>query len=96
MNTRAQILLAGLEMIHAFGLDRVAPRFIAGIGAILLSITYDRRNRMPFSQAAISRSRREFLDELIVGIRAAGAEIVSLDEAYRRLMERDISEGLSS
>ncbi len=92
MDARRQILLAGLEAIGASGLDRVAPRFVSGVGAILVF-----HHVRPARPCAFQPNRNleitpEFLEELIEGIRDTGTEIVSLDEAYRRLTEEDFSQ----
>ncbi len=84
------MLVAGLQAFHASRLDRVAPRSLTGVGAIL---TF--HNVCPARQDGFQPNRNleitpTFLDELLSAIRAAGHDIVSLDEAHRRLTEGDL------
>lgn len=89
MGARAQILLAGLEAIHASGLHRVAPRFMTGVGTILTFHHVRPERGDGFQPNRNLEITPEFLDTLLTGIAASGDEIVSLDEARRRLVEGD-------
>ncbi len=89
MGLSAQILATGLEAIHASGLHRVAPRFMTGVGAILTFHHVRPARPDGFQPNRNLEVTPEFLDELLTGIRAWGHEIVSLDEAHRRLTDGD-------
>jgi peptidoglycan/xylan/chitin deacetylase (PgdA/CDA1 family) len=89
MEMSKQIRVAGLEAIHAFRLHRFAPRFLAGIGTILTFHHVRPARADGFQPNRNLEITPEFLDELLIAIRASDSEIVSLDEARRRLVERD-------
>lgn len=86
---RKAAIRAALETLYFSGAHRLARPFVAGLGAIL---TFHRV--LPASEAAFQPNRLleitpEFLDEVIVAVRNAGIDIVSLDEAHRRLAAGD-------
>ncbi len=89
MGLPVQILATGLEAIHASGLHRVAPRFMTGVGAILTFHHVRPARPDGFQPNRNLEITPDFLDALLSGIRAWGDEIVSLDEAHRRLVDGD-------
>ena len=91
MSMRSQFLLAGLEAIHATRLHRVAPRFMTGVGAILTFHHVRPARTDCFQPSRNLEITPHFLDRLLTGIQENGEEIVSLDEAHRRLTEGDFA-----
>jgi len=89
MGLRTQIGVVGLEAIHASRLHRVAPRFMTGVGTILTFHQVRPARPDGFQPNGNLEITPEFLDRLLSMIRASGNEIVSLDEAHRRLREGD-------
>ena len=85
MRLRERGIAAGLGALSASGLPRVMKPLAQGVGAILML-----HHVRPWRDRAFAPNRGleitpEFLDEAIVATRAAGFEIVPLDEAARRL-----------
>jgi peptidoglycan/xylan/chitin deacetylase (PgdA/CDA1 family) len=85
-DTRRAVIRAGLESLYFSGIHRLARQFVAGMGAIL---TFHRVR--PADSAAFQPNRAleitpEFLEEVVVALRAANVDLVSLDEVHRRLM----------
>jgi peptidoglycan/xylan/chitin deacetylase (PgdA/CDA1 family) len=91
MELRRKIRLASLEVLHASKLCPVAPRFLTGVGAILTFHHVRPRRADRFQPNRHLEITPEFLDVVLTGIHASGDEIVSLDEARRRLSEGDFS-----
>ncbi len=89
MGLPAQILVAGMQAFHACKLHRVAPPFMAGVGTILTFHHVRPARRDGFQPNRHLEVGPAFLDTLITRIRASGDEIVSLDEAHRRLGDGD-------
>lgn len=88
---RKAVISAGLETLYFSGAHRLAGQFLAGYGAILTL----HRVRPPVAGAFQPNRGLEispdFLEDVIVSVRAAGIDLVSLDEVQRRLSERDCS-----
>ena len=84
-----QIQLAGLKAIYASDLGRIAPRSIAGVGAILTFHHVRPARPQGFQPNRHLEIAPEFLDQVVTRIAASDSEIVSLDEARRRLVEGD-------
>ena len=85
------IIWAGLETLYFTGGHHLAGPFLAGVGLIL---TFHRvRPSRPdgFQPNRSLEITPAFLEETISRIRASGLDIVSLDEAHRRLAARDFS-----
>src|SRR5579871_3450163 len=83
------IIWAGLETLYFSGSHRLARRFVGGLGAIL---TF--HHVRPASPAGFQPNRGlevspQFLDEVIRRLRDAEIDIVTLDEARRRILDRD-------
>jgi peptidoglycan/xylan/chitin deacetylase (PgdA/CDA1 family) len=79
------VIAAGFETLYFSGMHRVARQFLAGAGAILTFHRVLPANDAPFQPNRVLEITPEFLEQVIVSVRAAGIEIVSMDEAHRRL-----------
>ncbi len=83
--TRTTLIRAGLEGLYRTGIHRLARQFTAGSGAILMF----HRVRPALGDAFQPNSGLEitpaFLDEVLTELRASDVDIVSMDEAHRRL-----------
>ncbi|MDX2201908.1 MAG: polysaccharide deacetylase family protein [Hyphomicrobiaceae bacterium] len=81
-------LKAALLLLHSTGLARAFAPATRGRGAIFMlhSVSPERPSR--FDPNGILRVTPGFLEEAILATRAAGHDIVSLDEAVRRLAEQ--------
>jgi len=88
---RSAVIRAGLETLYFSGAHRLARHFLAGRGAILMLHRVRPAPREPFQPNRGLEITPEFLDETIAAIRAAEIDIVSLDEACRRIREDDQS-----
>ena len=82
---------AGLETLWLSGGHRLAQPFLSGVGAIL---TF--HHVRPAREGAFQPNRSleitpDFLDELIGRLVGEGLDLVTLDEALRRLQEADFS-----
>ncbi|MEX0853186.1 MAG: polysaccharide deacetylase family protein [Bauldia sp.] len=84
---RQAAIRATLETLYFSGAHRLARPFLAGMGAIL---TFH-HVRPPRTDAFQPNRHLEvspgFLDEVIAALRRVGVDIVSIDEAHRRLTE---------
>ncbi len=84
---RKAVIRAGLETLYVSGTHRVARPFLGGLGAILMF----HRVRPPRAGAFQPNRHLEispdFLDEVVGGLIGHGIDIVSMDEARRRLTE---------
>ena len=83
------VIHAGLETLYFTGGYRLARPFLAGIGTIL---TFHRvRPARPegFQPNGSLEITPEFFDEVITRLGAAGFDIVSMDEVYRRISTGD-------
>jgi len=90
IKTRA--IRAGLETLYYSGAHRLARPLLSGVGAILAF----HRVRPPRGEQFQPNRHLEispaFLSEAIHRLRASGIEIVTLDEAHRRLVAGDFSQ----
>jgi peptidoglycan/xylan/chitin deacetylase (PgdA/CDA1 family) len=86
---REQIIRAGFEALYFSGAHTLLRHFVGGVGAIL-TLHHVRPARVDeFQPNGILEITPEFLEHLIVALRASDIDFVSLDEAHRRLTERD-------
>ncbi len=76
----------GFEGLHATGLHRLARPFLGGVGAILMFHHVRASGADAFQPNRGLEITPAFLEEVIWAVRASGADIVSLDEAHRRLV----------
>lgn len=79
----------GLLALHASGAHRFAPKSLAGVGAILMLHRVREADGAGFAPNAALEVTPEFLDATIRHVGDLGYDFVSLDEAVRRLKERD-------
>jgi peptidoglycan/xylan/chitin deacetylase (PgdA/CDA1 family) len=79
-------VLAGL---YFSGAHRVLRPWLGGVGAILMLHHVRPPRRDAFQPNRLLEVQPEFLDRVIASIRRARIDIVSLDEARRRLLEAD-------
>src|SRR3954468_17190165 len=86
---RTHAIRAGLETLYYSGAHRLARPFGRGIGAILAF----HRVRPPRSDAFQPNRHLEITPEFLAAalrkLKAGGIEIISIDEAHRRLVDRD-------
>lgn len=83
---RTTLIRAGLEGLYRTGVHRIARPFTAGAGAILMF-----HRVRPAVGGAFQPNRGleitpAFLDEVLTALRASDADIVTMDEAHRRLV----------
>lgn len=86
---RKAVISAGFETLYFSGAHRLARQFLAGYGAIL---TFHRVRPSVSGDFQPNRGLEispDFLEEVIVSIRDAGIDLVSLDEVHRRIRDRD-------
>lgn len=79
------VIRAGLETLYFTGAHRIARPFFAGAGAILTLHRVVPASPLPFQPNRILEITPAFLDEVLTSIRAAGLDIVTMDEACRRI-----------
>jgi peptidoglycan/xylan/chitin deacetylase (PgdA/CDA1 family) len=80
-----------LETLYFSGAHRLARHFLAGMGAILMLHRVRPALSDPFQPSRGLEITPEFLEATIAAIRSAEIDIVSLDEACRRIREGDRS-----
>lgn len=86
---RARIFRAALEGMHVTRLHRVLEPFVAGRGVVFTMHHVRPAPTADFSPNALLEVTPEFLGRSIRAMRAAGFDIVTLDEALRRLSTGD-------
>jgi peptidoglycan/xylan/chitin deacetylase (PgdA/CDA1 family) len=85
------IIWAGLETLYFSGGHHVARRFLSGVGAIL-TLHHVRPPRPDaFQPNRTLEITPEFLDEAVTRLKGQGIDLVSLDEAHRRLRDGDFA-----
>ena len=85
------VIWAGLETLYFTGGYQVARQFLSGVGVFL---TFHRVRPALGDAFQPHRSLEvtpEFLEEVVTRLRQRGLDLVSVDEARRRLVERDLS-----
>lgn len=82
---------AGLNALYATGLHRMMQPFVGGVGACFMLHHVRPASPRGFDPNAHLEITPEFLDAAIVRVRALGLDIVSLDEAARRLAGGDFA-----
>jgi len=91
MSAKHTIVRLGLETLYFSGAHMLMRPFVGGVGAILMlhHVRPARRDRFqPNRQLEVTP---EFLARVIRRLRRQNIDLVSLDEMYRRLTERDFS-----
>lgn len=82
---RKAVMRVGFETLYFSGAHRIARRFLAGAGAILLFHRVLPASPAPFQPNNTLEITPEFLDLVLTAVRAADLDIVSLDEAVERI-----------
>lgn len=85
------VIRTGLETLYFSGGHRLARPFLSGVGAILTLHHVRPARDGGFQPNRALEITPEFLDELITRLRTGGIDLVSLDEAHRRLATGDFS-----
>jgi peptidoglycan/xylan/chitin deacetylase (PgdA/CDA1 family) len=80
---------AALEATYFSGMHRLARPLFGGVGAILTFHRVQPCSADPFQPNGILEVEAGFLEKLVVHLRRRGFDLVSLDEVWRRLTERD-------
>lgn len=90
MSLKAQLIKPAMDVLYYTGTYHLFKPAFAGVGAIfMLHHVRPAGPRGDFSPNRVLEVTPEFLDETIQWVMMQGYEIVSLDEAQRRLLERD-------
>jgi peptidoglycan/xylan/chitin deacetylase (PgdA/CDA1 family) len=93
---RNNVIRAGLEVLYFSGAHHLLRPIFAGVGAIFML-----HHVRPGRDAAFQPNRHlevtpEFLRAMLAHLRAGDVDIVTMDEAHRRLVERDFSRRFAS
>lgn len=88
MSLRKAVIRAGFETLYFSGAHRIARPFFAGLGAILTFHRVVPASKLPFQPNRLLEITPAFLDDVLTAIRADGVEIVTMDEACRRIATR--------
>jgi peptidoglycan/xylan/chitin deacetylase (PgdA/CDA1 family) len=83
----ATVIRMGLETLYFTGAHRLAQPLLAGIGTILTFHRVRPPRNDPFQPNRILEISPQFLDVLLLRVRDADIDIVTIDEAHRRLVE---------
>jgi peptidoglycan/xylan/chitin deacetylase (PgdA/CDA1 family) len=90
--TRPTLYKAGLNAIYYTGAFRALRKNVCGVGVIFtLHRVRPSTEQRAFAPNRILEITPEFLEATIIRVRQLGYQIVSLDEAHRRLVERDFT-----
>ncbi len=85
MNLKQQAIRAGFSLFCATGLHRLAGEALRGRGAILMFHRVRPAAGRAFAPNSLLEVTPDFLDAALTRVRESGLELVSLDEAIRRL-----------
>jgi len=85
MTLKRHLIAAGFALFRASGLHRLARGGLSGRGVILTLHRVRPADAKPFAPNALLEITPEFLDAALTLLHARGLEIVTLDEAIRRL-----------
>ncbi len=94
-NLKSNVIKRGLDTLYFTGAYKALASGWQGVGAIFMlhhvrkGADGDHDSR--FAPNGILEITPEFLDAVIAHVKALGLDIVSLDEAHRRLVEQDFS-----
>ena len=83
---RRTAIWAGLETLYLTGAHRIARSLLAGVGAILTFHHVRPTRSGPFQPNRGLEIDPAFLDEALTALRGADVDIISLDEAWHRLV----------
>ena len=88
---REQVIKAGFETLYFSGAHKLLRHFVGGVGAILTLHHVRPARDDAFQPNGILEITPEFLEHLIVALQTADIDLISLDEAHRRLTAGDFS-----
>jgi peptidoglycan/xylan/chitin deacetylase (PgdA/CDA1 family) len=83
---RKQVIRAGLETLYFSGMHHLARQFLSGSGAILTFHRVRPALTAPFQPNRSLEITPAFLEQVIVALRAADVDLVSMDDVHRRLV----------
>lgn len=83
---KEDILKSGLKALYYSRAHRLLAPFTQGVGLIYMLHRVSPGPRAPFSPNGILRVAPDFLDAVISQVKAAGLDIVTLDEARERIV----------
>jgi peptidoglycan/xylan/chitin deacetylase (PgdA/CDA1 family) len=86
---RQAVIRSGLETLYFTGAYRALRGFLGGLGAILTLHHVRPAGAAAFQPNRLLEVTPEFLEAAIVGLKASGFDLVSLDEMHRRLLDAD-------
>ena len=94
-NLKSSVIKKGLDTLYFTGAYKALAAGWQGVGAVFMLHHVrkgaDGDHATRFAPNGILEITPEFLDAVITHVKALGLEIVSLDEAHRRLVEQDFS-----
>ena len=88
---RRAVQRAGLEVLYFSGAHRALRPLTGGIGVIFTLHQVRPARRGLFQPNRLLEVTPEFLERVVVRLKAKRVDLVSLDEAHRRLMTQDFS-----
>lgn len=88
---RSTVIRAGLEALYISGAHRLLRPVFAGVGAIFMLHHVRPSSRRDFQPNYHLEIEPSFLRATLSHLREAGIDIVTMDEAFRRLAERDFA-----
>ena len=88
---RHTVIRAGLEALHFSGAHHLLRPIFAGVGAIFMLHHVRPRDGRAFQPNHHLEIGPSFLRAVLSHLRACDIDIVSMDEAYRRLTEKDFA-----
>jgi peptidoglycan/xylan/chitin deacetylase (PgdA/CDA1 family) len=86
---KKSLIRTGLEALYFSGVHRVMERYLGGVGAILMLHHVRPPRRGGFQPNRLLEVTPAFLERVIRLLQRSSIDIVSLDEMYRRLADRD-------
>ncbi len=88
---RNNVIRAGLEALYFTGAHHLLRPVFAGVGGIFMLHHVRPRRDSAFQPNHHLEITPDFLRATLAHLRASGIEIVTVDEMYQRLMQRDFS-----
>ncbi len=86
-----ELMKTGLNALYFSGTHRLLAPFTQGVGLIFMLHRVCPGHQPPFAPNGILTVTPEFLDSVIGQVRAAGLDIVTLDEARKRIVQGNAS-----
>ena len=87
---RSHCIRAGLGALYFTGAHVLLRPILSGVGAIFMLHHVRPRREAEFQPNSHLEVTPEFLRAMLSHLRAEGIDIVTMDEAHRRLTEREI------